>query len=485
MPILASMLAVLLAAQAPGPIAFENLASAAGVSKAGDPGAVAWFDFDGDGDDDLFVAALGKNRLFRNDDGRFTKLKKTGLEKGKDPSFGVAVGDYDNDGRLDLFVANLGTANRLYHNEGGGRFRNVTRDASVGGGSANSYSAAWADYDRDGLVDLYVANGSQNAAAKNYLYHNEGGGRFREVADAAGVGGAESSLGCVWGDYDGDGWPDLYVANFGQPNRLYRNNGDGTFTDRARQAGVDDAGNGAGAAWGDYDNDGLLDLYLFNTNAGASSDRLYRNRGDGTFADATDAAGVRDSGDGEAVVWGDFDNDGWLDLYVVNRSDFSRQHNHLFRNLGGRFVEVTGTAGAEGTGSGQPAAAADYDGDGRLDLYVGNLPGEREELFHNRTEAGNALVVRLTGRASNRAAIGARVTVAVGDLTMTREICSSSGRSSQNQLSAHFGLGTASEADSVDIRWPNGTVEHVERVTAGTLEVLEPEGVSSRLGGDQ
>jgi hypothetical protein len=422
MPFTAVLLALALVAQAPGPIVFDDLASAAGVAKGGDPGAVAWFDADGDGDDDLFVAAIGKDRLFRNDGaGRFTKLKGTGLDRGSDPSFGVAVADYDNDGLLDVFVANLGAANKLYHNEGAGRFRDVTRDAGVGGGpQTNSYSAAWADYDRDGLVDLYVANGSQQSPAKNFLYHNEGGGRFREVADAAGTGGNESSLGCAWGDYDGDGWPDLYVANFGQPNRLYRNRGDGTFGDRAREAGVDDAGNGAGAAWGDYDNDGRLDLYLFNTNSGATADRLYRNRG------------------------------------------------------GARFADVTIVAGVAGTGAGQPAAAADYDGDGRLDLYVGNLPGRRDELFHNRTEAGRALEVRLTGTRSNRAAIGARVTVTAGGLTMTREISSSSGRSSQNGFAAHFGLGSAAGADAVEIRWPSGAVERLENVAAGAVEVLEP-----------
>ncbi len=479
MPLAAiALVIVLLGAAAPGPIGFDETAVVAGVSKAGDPGAVAWFDMDGDGDEDLFVSAIGKDRLFRNDgNGKFTKVKGSGLDKNADPSFGVAVGDYDNDGLPDLFVANLGAANKLYHNEGAGRFRDVTRAARVGGGgTVNSYSAAWADYDRDGLLDLYVSNGSQQQTAKNFLYHNEGGGQFREVSDAAGVGGNESSLGCAWGDYDDDGLPDLFVANFGQPNRLYRNRGDGTFADRAPQAGVDDAGNGAGAAWGDYDNDGHLDLYLFNTNSGAANDRLYHNRGDGTFADVTEAAGLREMGDGEAVVWGDFDADGWLDIYLVNRSDFSAQRNRLYRNLGGsRFVDVTNAAGVAGSGSGQPAAAADYDGDGRLDLYVGNLPGKREELFHNRTESGAVLVVRLTGTTGNRSAIGARVTVTAGDLTMTREISSSSGRSSQNQLAAHFGLGGATTVDAVEIRWPDGAVQRLESVAPGIVEVREPE----------
>ena len=467
---------VLALAQGTGPMSFENVAITAGVAKAGDPGAVAWLDVDGDGDEDLFVATLSKNRLFRNDGGRFTKMRGTGLEKGSAFSFGVAVGDYDNDGRLDLFVANLGMPNKLYRNEGDWRFRDVTRDANVGGGSANSYSAAFADFDRDGFVDLYVANGSQQQPGRNFLYRNLGNGRFEEIADGAGVAGNESSLGCAWADYDDDGWPDLFVANFAGPDRLYRNDGDGTFSDRTTRAGVADAGNGAGAAWGDYDNDGHVDLYVFNTNSGAAADRLYRNNGDGTFADATQAAGLRENGDGEAVVWGDFDNDGWLDLYLVNRSDFTSQRNRLFRNLGnGRFVDATSVAGVMGSGAGQPAAAADFDGDGALDIYVGNLPKKKEELFRNRGGGGSWLVVRLEGRQSNRAAIGARVTVEAGGLTMTREISSSSGRSSQNQLGAHFGLGDASEADSVVIRWPNGAVQRLDRVAPGVVAILEPE----------
>jgi enediyne biosynthesis protein E4 len=463
--------------RATSPLAFTDLAQIAGVTKGGDASAIAWLDFDGDGDQDLYVAGLGKNRLFRNDGaGQFARVKKSGLEGGA-LTFGVAVGDYDNDGRLDVFLANLGSPNVLLHNEGT-RFANRTRSARVGGGPSNSYSAAWADYDGDGLLDLYVANGTQTSGAANYLYHNDGGGRFSEVGGEAGVRGADRSLGCAWGDFDGDGDPDLYVANFGEPNRLYRNDGDGTFTDVARSVGVDDTGHGAGAAWGDYDNDGRLDLYVFNTNAGtqanadADVDRLYRNLG-GTFTDETRDAGLFAHEDGEAAVWADFDCDGWLDLFVANRSDFSRQRNRLFRNLGtGGFADVTSEAGVDGTGFAQPAAVADYDGDGRLDLAVGNLPGAPEELFHNVSPSGNFLVLRLVGRESNRAAIGARVVARTGDLRMTREVASSSGRSSQGQLAAHFGLG-ASESADLEIRWPSGLVQTLVGVPAGFLTVEE------------
>lgn len=463
----------------PVAMSFTNAASEAGVAKAGDPGAIAWFDADGDGDEDLFVAALGADRFFRNDgSGRFDKLKRTGLDRSGSASFGAAVGDFDNDGRLDLFVANLDGANRLFRNAGDGRFEDVTSAANVGGGSSTpSYSAAWADYDRDGWIDLYVANGTQRQAARNFLYRNAGDGTFREVAEAAGVdGGATSSLGCAWADYDNDGWPDLYVANFGQPSRLYRNRGDGTFRDQTAAAGVDDAGNGAGAAWADYDNDGLLDLYLFKTNAGASADRLWRNRGDGTFDDVTARAGLSEQGDGEAVVWADFDNDGWQDLFVVNRSDFSPQKNRLYRNVGGTvFADVTSLAGVAGSGSGQPAAAADVDGDGWMDLFVGNLPGRKDDLFRNRGGDARSLVVRLRSRTGAPAVIGARVTVVVGGVRMMREVSSSSGRSSQNQFSPHFGLGAAGVAERVEVRWPDGETVVLHDVPAGVEDILEPE----------
>lgn len=459
-------------------IAFTDVASAVGVAKAGDPGAVAWLDFDNDGDEDLFVAALGTDRLYRNGGAdRFTKVRGSGLEKAATASFGAAVGDFDNDGWLDLFVANLDAGNRLYRNENGARFRDVTKSAKVGGGSTtSSYSAAWADYDRDGFLDLYVANGTQQQVARNFLYRNLGDGTFREVAVSAGVDAdSTSSLGCAWADYDNDGWPDLYVANFGQPNRLYRNNGDGTFRERAQQAGVDDSGNGAGAAWADYDNDGWLDLYLFNTNSGASADRLWRNRRDGTFGDVTATVGLAEQGDGESVVWADVDNDGFQDLYVVNRSDFSPQKNRLFRSIGGTvFADVTQLAGVAGSGAGQPAAVADYDGDGYLDLFVGNLPGKREELFRNRGGDSNFLIVQLTDRNGNRGAIGARVTVVVGESTMTREVSSACGRSSQNQISPHFGLGIAPMVDSLEVRWPSGAVTTMSDVPAGTVAIAEP-----------
>lgn len=467
-----------LVAPARAQVAFREVGREAGVAKAGDAGAVAWFDFDGDGDEDLFVANLGKDKLYRNDGGTFAKAKRAGIGSGA-ISFGVAIGDYDNDGLLDVFVANQQAANALYRNTGGGRFSDVTREAGVGGGGVGSYSAAWADFDRDGLLDLFVANGSQLAGARDFLYRNLGDGRFAEVGERAGITGADRSLGCAWGDYDGDGWPDLFVANFGERNRLYRNRGDGTFDDRATPAGVAGPANGAGGAWGDFDNDGRLDLYVVNTNSGDDEDRLYRNVDGARFEDVTRQAGLFAHEDGEAAFWADLDNDGWLDLFLANRSDYAggrREPNRLFRNLGGgAFLEIAAAAGTVGNGQAQPAAFADYDGDGRLDVFVGCLPAT-DLLFRNESVAGNALVVRLRGRESNRAAIGARVFASIGGMTLMREVSSSSGRSSQNQLAPHFGLGVSGVVDRLEVRWPSGRVQVLEGVAAGVVVVEEPAG---------
>jgi hypothetical protein len=342
----------------------------------------------------------------------------------------------------------------------------------------DSFSAAWADYDRDGLVDLYVANGSQIAAAPNLLYHNQGGGRFVETAATVGVAGNERSLGCAWGDFDGDLWPDLCVVNFGQPTRLYRNLGTGSFREVGVEAGVAGSANGAGCAWGDYDNDLDLDLYVFNTNEKANRDRLYRNDGGGRFHDITAEAGLLADEDGEAVVWGDFDADGWLDLYVVNRSG---QPNRLFLNRGGAaFVDFAESAGVAGNGRGHPAAAADVDGDGKLDLFVGNLPDRAEMLFHNDSTPATTLEITLAGTTSNTAAIGARVIVTSASGAMLREVSSSSGRSSQGQLAAHFGL-PAGGPVRVEVRWPDGGVDLFDGVLPGCYLLVEGGPLSSRL----
>ena len=257
----------------PPAVSFTDVTSTAGVGDTGDGRGMAWADYDGDGDLDLYITiAGGGNALYQNDgDGTFTDVTSAASVGDTGTGVGTAWADYDGDGDLDLYVTNYGEANVLYRNDGDGIFTGVTSTASVGD-TGSGVGTAWADYDGDGDLDLYVANYGQ----ANVLYQNDGDGTFTDVTSTASVGDAGIGRGTAWADYDGDGDLDLYVTNFGQANVLYQNNGDGTFTDVTSIASVGDAGNGVGTAFADYDGDGDLDLYVVNVNA---ANVLYQNDG--------------------------------------------------------------------------------------------------------------------------------------------------------------------------------------------------------------
>jgi hypothetical protein len=340
----------------------ENMANASGSAVA---------DVDGDGCEDLFLAGSPRAVLYHNNcDGTFTDVtERAGLPRPYPaPATGVAFFDYDNDGWPDLYVAAAVTGDRLFHNTGGGRFTDVTSAAGIPAGRWASMPII-ADYDRDGFLDIYVVrmgdhekvpphpNYEAHNGVPNTLLHNNHDGTFTDVTRAAGVGDTGWNLAGAWGDYDNDGWPDLYLANEFGSNALYHNNGDGTFTERAWAAGASDPGAGMGVAWGDYDNDGFLDLYISNMYANSAwalfhpafpapipwyfrllgfftdgvrqrSDEIFdqltrgstllHNNGDGTFTDVSDAAGVRDAQWGWGAEFLDYDNDGWLDIYATN-----------------------------------------------------------------------------------------------------------------------------------------------------------------------
>jgi len=374
---------------------FSDVTDIAGVGCTGSSRGVAWGDYDNDGDLDLYVANYNEaNVLYRNNgDGTFTDVTSEAGVGCISHSYGVAWGDYDNDGDLDLYVANYG-ANVLYRNNGDGTFTDVTSEAGVSC-TGSSLGVAWGDYDNDGDLDLYVANHYE----ANVLYKNNGDGTFTDVTGAAGVGCTGSSYGVAWGDYDNDGDLDLYVTNY-EANVLYRNNGDGTFTDVTSEAGVSCTGSSRGVAWGDYDNDGDLDLYVANYN---EANVLYRNNGDGTFTDVTSEAGVGCTGHSLGVAWGDYDNDGDLDLYVTNDGA-----NVLYRNNGDGTFTMVG-AGVGCTGSSYGVAWGDYDNDGHLDLYVANSGAN--VLYRNNGNLNHWLQIRLHGTISNRSAIGTKVKV--------------------------------------------------------------------------
>ncbi|MEE9227170.1 MAG: CRTAC1 family protein, partial [Acidobacteriota bacterium] len=489
-------------------------------------GGVCLLDYDADGDVDIYFVnsadlpgyrspAPPRNSLYRND-GDWKFVEVTGEAGVGDPGYGMGctAGDYDNDGDTDLYVVNFG-ANVLYENLGNGRFREVTGPAGVGD-SRWGASAAFADFDGDGNLDLFITNYLDYAVdrhrycgnyrkgyhsycpdaydpAPDVLYRNRGDGSFEDVSVAAGVADDNGKgLGVVWGDYDNDGDADLYVANDISPNFLYRNNGDGTFTDVALAAGVAYGEDGKvqagmGTDFGDYDNDGNLDIFV--TNFDSETNSLYRNSGNGVFSDQSFLSGLGEVSLrflGFGTDFADFDNDGDLDLFVNNGhilDDIAQYNdaigyeepNQLFENLGdGRFRDASAITGDafrdERVGRG--SATGDLDNDGDLDLVIVNL-ADGAQLYENIGGGGNHwLVVSLVGRESNRDGIGARIRLIAGSLEQVEEVRSGSSYLSQNDMRVHFGLGPATRADLLEIRWPSGRVERLRDLPADRFVIL-------------
>ncbi len=500
-------------------------------------GGIAFIDFDNDGWVDIFLLngttlekeAAGESppsKLYRNNgDGTFSDVsEKAGIDR-RGWGMGVAVGDYDNDGWDDLYLTYF-EGGALYRNNGDGTFEDVTSRAGVSNPERWGTSAAFADYDNDGHLDLYVANyvqlnrnrlpafGSSQfcqyrgipvscgprglLGSRDRLYHNNGDGTFADVAVRLGIDrSGHYGLGVVWGDYDNDGDQDIYVANDSNPSELYRNNGDGTFEEVGLLSGVALSENGfaqagMGADFGDYDNDGRLDLV--KTNFSDDTNNLYRNLGGGMYEEAGGAAGTAAAGRmtlGFGVRFFDFDNDGWKDIFVANGHVNPQmealplgisyaQRNLLFRNTrDGSFEEVSRAMG-DGFARlavSRGAATADIDNDGDLDLLVSNLGG-RPALLRNTHSGGRSMLVKLIGKESNRNGIGARIEVTAGESKQVSDVRFSSSYLSSHDSRTHFGLGEAKKADSLIIRWPSGTVEKLRDVSAGQIvTVVEGEGI--------
>src|SRR2546426_1041065 len=413
---------------------------------------------------------------------------------------GVAFFDYDNDGWLDIFLVNGSRlsgfpagqepTNHLFHNNRDGTFTDVTEKAGLvrhGWGQG----VCIGDYDNDGLEDLFVTYWGHNV-----LYHNNGDGTFADVSEKAGVTTPSGyyGLGVLVADFDNDGWPDVYVANDATPSILFHNNHDGTFTDIAVLAGCayDENGrrqSGMGATAGDYDGNGWLDI--FKTNFSEETTTLYRNNGNATFTDVTYASGTgkNDRYVGWGCVFFDPDNDGWLDIFYCNghvypeleRASFEvkyREPSVLYRNLGdGRFDDVSGLAGAAiaRRATGRGCAFGDFDNDGDIDIIIDNMNDYPTLLRCDRTNSNHWIKVRALGVKSNRSGIGARLKCVTGNRTQIDEVRSGGSYPAQNDLRVHFGLGTAPKDHGLEGHWPSGQVDVLRNLPANQVFVVREE----------
>lgn len=464
-----------------GGFRFEDVTDKAGVGHPGWAMGVCTGDADGDGTTDIYVTGLGRNYLFRNNrDGTFQEVAEQAGVAGRDWSMGCGFADYDRDGRLDLFVSRyvfIDLDNLPEFGKGTGK--------GEGRGATCQYRGVAVQCGPRGLP-----------GESDFLFHNEGNGRFAEVSEKAGVRDTHEyyGLGIAWLDYNADGWPDLYVTNDSQPNYLYENQKNGTFRDVGFPAGVAVSEDGSeqgsmGVGVGDYANTGRPSLFV--TNFAEEYNALFRNDGthftDVSFRSKTAAASL------PLVMWGtaflDYDNDGWEDLIVVaghvypqmdqvktGASAGYRQPKLLYHNnRDGTFAEVSRQYGSVFTDLrvSRGLVVGDLDNDGRIDAVVNDLDGPAQVLRNELADAGHWLIVDLDGKGGNPDALGAVVTVKAGSLGMTRYVRSGTSYVSQDDVRQHFGLGPQEKADLVEVRWPDQTVTRLENVPADRVLVVK------------
>ena len=439
-----------------------------------DSWAASWGDYNNDGYDDLFVTtydASQPNILYENNgDKTFTKVTTGGIVNDTAKSLGASWGDYDNDGYLDLFVANNGGAsNFLYKNNGSPNFdfTKITTGDIVEYG-VYCHSAAWADYDNDGYLDLFVAE--YFPTNPNLLFHNNGDGTFSRVEDSPVVTDSGHSIGAAWGDYNNDGLADLFVPNTNnEANWLYKNTGNGQFV-KVNESVISNPSSSVGCSWGDYNNDGYLDLFV--ANSGSANNSLYVNDTDGTFTQITTGDIVNDQGNSHGSTWIDIDNDGDLDLYVTNDQE---ENNFLYKNNGnGTFTRSENDLTNLG-GNSFGTSISDYDNDGDNDIFVANHSDNTNFFFENtKAQCESYLCMKLIGSNSNKSAIGAKVKVKSiinGQVVWQKQEVtgqSGGGAGGQNSTKLVFGLGDTTLIDTMIIEWPSGFTKTYTNLSTST-----------------
>lgn len=470
---------------------FQNVATEQGITAVVVGGnfssGVSFADFNKDGWDDITIALNNQSpALYLNVNGNF-QLVNYQILTNTFPKMIVWV-DYDNDGDRDLFMTNDGGVNRLMKNDGNFNFTDVTASSGLGLPNGDNYGASWGDYDLDGDLDVYICNyrfstGPGNAADKNHLFRNDGNDVFTDVTASTMVGGnVDLSFQSAWIDYNHDLYPDLYVINDKtSPNKLYRNNGNGTFSDVSESTGTDIIIDSMSASYADYNNDLLMDLYSTNTQDG---NVLLQAKEDLTFQDSAPDAGLIVYDYTWGAVWFDMDNDTDQDLYIAESEALAfNSPNYLFENKGlannYQFEEVSELLLTPDISDAYTPACGDFNNDGHMDLIVSNRFPYNAVLWENSgNEAGNGFVkVRLEGTTSNKDGIGSWITVYAGQRAYCTYTLLGEQYISQNTFDEHFGLGTSTQADSIRIDWPSGIVDTYYNVLDGTT-LLAVEGTT-------
>ncbi len=442
-------------------IGFTNVTDIAGVPGTGVGNGIAFVDYNNDGFLDIYVSSDPNDILYKNNgDGTFIDVTaEIGISFIGD-GVGVAFGDYDNDGDLDLYIAVNDGWDMFFQNEGGKTFRNVTNNVKINN-PGRARSASFVDFNKDGFLDIYVVN--ENSA--NILYKNINGRFFEDVAQSVGVAHQGPGRCHAWGDYDNDGDMDLYITNKGDFNILYRNDR-GTFKDVTKEAGVEGAGSSTGIAFFDYNNDGNLDIYVGDS----IKTFLYYNNGDGTFTNVAEKAGISPKiGSGSTPAFGDFDNDGYPDLYLAVWDGSAIMYHN---NGDGTFTDVTVQWGIDAFGNGWSAAVGDYNNDGYLDIYT-TYTTRQNILYRNNGNSNNWIQIKTIGELSNRDGIGTRVEIHVGNMLQIREVSAGTAYGSQDSLILEFGLANNSIVDIAEIRWQSGLITKLKNVKAKQLIIAK------------